>query len=186
MLRYEKLQRERRVFFLCFRHELLYVRRGTTCHAELRSPVVPAVDDDHGGDGDADDGRVREAAEQEVPVRELQQRLQPQGRSDLPSEVRVRPGTAIQLPVLRLLRPAYLERASTRAKVPPRSGRVHGRPMQAAATRSLRPGVYPEDRRRPSPRRTTIREEQRRRMAPRHAEHRAKILLSKHRSWEER
>lgn len=116
---------------LCFRFELLYVRRDTTCHAELRLPVV-SVDD--GDDGyDADGRRGRRDAEPEVPLRELQQRLQPQGRSDLPSEIRVRPEAAVQVPVLRLLRSAYLECAATCEKVPPWSPRIRGRSVWDAA-----------------------------------------------------
>ncbi|XP_036145736.1 uncharacterized protein LOC118646604 isoform X2 [Monomorium pharaonis] len=145
--------------------ELLYVCHGTIGYPELRSPVV-RPDGDHDDDDDSDANERRghwrhEDAEQEVPLRELQQRFQPQGWPHLSSDIRVRSVAAIQVPVLRLLCPAQLERASTRAEMPSRSGGAHDRPVQVAATRPLRPGVYSEDRRRP--RRTTIRGDQRRR-----------------------
>jgi len=99
--------------FLCFSSELLYVHRDTARYVELRSPSV--IDDN---DGDADDRRGYER-EQEVSLHEMHQRLQSQGWADLPSEIRVLPEAAIQLSVLRLPRQAYLERASTRAELPP-------------------------------------------------------------------
>jgi len=94
----------------------------------------------------------------------MQQCFQSQGRSDLPSEKWVRPGAAIQLPILCLSRWTRLECASTRKEMPSWSACVCNRSGQVAETRPLRSGIYPKNR--CHPRRTTICEDQKNRMAP--------------------
>lgn len=151
--------------FLCFRPELLYVSCNTAWYAELRSPFVLVVDDDHGNDSDADD-QDQGRGQEDVSLHKMQQRFQSQGRSDLSSEKWVWPGATIQLPILCLSCWARFKCASTREEMPSRSGRVCDRPGQAAETRPLRSGVHPKNRRHPLPRRTTIHEDQKHQMAP--------------------